>query len=1277
MSNFFTFINTRSEPVGVVYTFIDPDTGREVQRQEVLKPKATASSQAAQARFGLEKKLRLVNAEVVRDGNKFSVMSGGDAFGNVQDILKRSVIVDIETLGKDSGSVITQLGVYDVGADKGSMYVFQPSLIEQTETRDDRGFKNRSSRRVSAPQGTTFKQLKYAEFHSRVMSEGTFTLDQSLRVLASSDPLSETVEKELLKQDFFQGRYFASEANLEAELVRRNYGQEKIKTTIDGLRPIRNFMQALGDTMTQADVDLLFRQTRGEDVTLESLFKSFELNTRVDMKSFLTQDMPELLRGKVTWIANAAFESTQFGAQIDAEAFEAFEALNEYRASQQKTPVDQRAFFKNYSFGGFEEEFKQINLEREAAGLDPVVPRNPMYGVTQGISTYDSKPFYVTGAEFSAARAEAFETGDFSKLYKVFLETTRAGDVRDIIDLVRMQQSTLINQGFMTSTDAPASLSMEIQARVYGVTEAMRLGKTKEEALEQLFQKELHIGIGDVRLSEYPVLRESLDQLEALRLVEEGGEAGRALERQAARGEGAYFRAQVYGEIMDVLNTPFTRADGKEIPSLQDVLFRKRVSDSLLDIAESGSYTLREYSPGRGIVTQVKEVGGLPVREDVLINKSTRVKGTNINRLFEASLRTTDYPGANKEQIIRELENQFAEYISDSGTVKTDRILDFKAAARAATESFGDQITAIEERFAQNEPEKFTRLVEATRKQNIVNIATRRVGRSVSNQSRRILGSSVLSSAANTPSRDFIRRKMTKYASSISTFKKGYVGALGVLLGASMLPKTPKKNLLLGTKEEFISTRAKRMGVSQEDYVNALKTRYNSMDGLPEKGLAAFLRKKMTDFGSPYQSPRYSMSVLDDHKMRRERERYMSAQFGARHFSPEGDIGFFLKRFVDSIFRREMGYSQQTSAAIFGGTPIEAGKYNSLRGRNLTEYVVPEGSSITVEDADTITIRDVNKSRPNLAGITGDPGEMRVRLAGIDAPETAHGDRLAQPYAEEAKRIATEMIRKAKDVRIVAQKGNSTYGRQVAMVYADGVNVNLELLKRGAAAYLPYKSKKSPAMYNEQAFEEAQERAYKSKRGMWREPFFQAYKMITDVSNQTTTFNTLVNMSKVSKNGHLMSMKSMMDQAQEMGIDNGMEMQLADLGKTIASSENPFKADSAKGSWSEMDLQMYGGTGNTILSILDRQKYEIGNLMRSRGSLTQKDKAKTSRVTRNNVEMTKSVLAETKYIQENKARQTANKNMRELRIKRLRKMEQMQISALQNQFNSPIGHYRM
>ena len=303
------------------------------------------------------------------------------------------------------------MGAYDVGTGKGTMYVFQPSLVEQQETLTDRGFTNRTRRRIKVDPNVSFKELKYAEFLLRD-DESIKSIDESLKKLKADPSLMQEVEEKLLKQDFFQGRYFASEQNLVKELLDRNYSVDKINKTVSGLRPIRNFMQALGSTMTEGDVDMLLRQTRGNEINLQSIFKNFELRTNVNMKDFLTKDMPELLRGKVTWIANAAFESTQFGAQIDAEAFESFRAYNKFRADQGLKELTSREFFPKFAYGGFEDELNQINAKRAT----PVITKNPMYGVTQGISTFDSKPFYTTGAEYSAARAAAAETGDYSCL---------------------------------------------------------------------------------------------------------------------------------------------------------------------------------------------------------------------------------------------------------------------------------------------------------------------------------------------------------------------------------------------------------------------------------------------------------------------------------------------------------------------------------------------------------------------------------------------------------------------------------------------------------------------------------------------------------------------------------------------------------------------------------------------------------------------------------------------------------------------------------------------
>ena len=223
MNNTFAFINTSAEPVRVTYVFIDPDKGERVEKVETLESKQTASSQGAQQRFGLKKKMRLVDAKVLRNsGAEFSVMAKSDAFGSARDILKKSVIIDIETLGKDSGSVITQMGAYDVGTGEGKMYVFQPSVLSQKETKGDRGFKIKSNQRIKVNPNVTFKELKYADYFARELLGGADQIETALKAIrAANGNWDDGIEKMILKNDFFQGRYFASEENLRQELAER------------------------------------------------------------------------------------------------------------------------------------------------------------------------------------------------------------------------------------------------------------------------------------------------------------------------------------------------------------------------------------------------------------------------------------------------------------------------------------------------------------------------------------------------------------------------------------------------------------------------------------------------------------------------------------------------------------------------------------------------------------------------------------------------------------------------------------------------------------------------------------------------------------------------------------------------------------------------------------------------------------------------------------------------------------------------------------------------
>jgi endonuclease YncB( thermonuclease family) len=76
-------------------------------------------------------------------------------------------------------------------------------------------------------------------------------------------------------------------------------------------------------------------------------------------------------------------------------------------------------------------------------------------------------------------------------------------------------------------------------------------------------------------------------------------------------------------------------------------------------------------------------------------------------------------------------------------------------------------------------------------------------------------------------------------------------------------------------------------------------------------------------------------------------------------------------------------------------------------------------------------------------------GSITVRLYGVDAPEKD------QPYGEEAQNSLRELI-KGRTVELEV-KNIDKYGRIIALVYVNGVNINLEQVKRGYAwAYLEF-----------------------------------------------------------------------------------------------------------------------------------------------------------------------------------------------------------------------------
>ena len=107
--------------------------------------------------------------------------------------------------------------------------------------------------------------------------------------------------------------------------------------------------------------------------------------------------------------------------------------------------------------------------------------------------------------------------------------------------------------------------------------------------------------------------------------------------------------------------------------------------------------------------------------------------------------------------------------------------------------------------------------------------------------------------------------------------------------------------------------------------------------------------------------------------------------------------------------------------------------------------------------------------------------EIKVRLVGIDAPETSRKKRdPGQPYSQRAKKHLTGLIlNKTVDIK---GYGLGPYNRILGVIFLNGKNVNLEMVKVGLAEV--YRGK-PPRGLNLEPFWEAEKEARETKKGMW------------------------------------------------------------------------------------------------------------------------------------------------------------------------------------------------
>lgn len=141
--------------------------------------------------------------------------------------------------------------------------------------------------------------------------------------------------------------------------------------------------------------------------------------------------------------------------------------------------------------------------------------------------------------------------------------------------------------------------------------------------------------------------------------------------------------------------------------------------------------------------------------------------------------------------------------------------------------------------------------------------------------------------------------------------------------------------------------------------------------------------------------------------------------------------------------------------------PVSASSQTNQHRRSLHVTVVK------VSDGDTVQ------------GETPEGTKLKIRLYGIDAPETAHGKIPGQPMGKDSLVILKNKILN-KHVRVDLIDVDR-HRRIVAMLWMGNRNINLEMVKEGyAEAYREYL--KDPFR---QSFVEAETEARTAKKGIW------------------------------------------------------------------------------------------------------------------------------------------------------------------------------------------------
>ena len=140
------------------------------------------------------------------------------------------------------------------------------------------------------------------------------------------------------------------------------------------------------------------------------------------------------------------------------------------------------------------------------------------------------------------------------------------------------------------------------------------------------------------------------------------------------------------------------------------------------------------------------------------------------------------------------------------------------------------------------------------------------------------------------------------------------------------------------------------------------------------------------------------------------------------------------------------------------------------------------------------TVTDVHDGDTIKVTVAGEPDKIEIRLYGIDSPEiktstkTVDGKRVetkydkgTQPYGFTARAKLSQLVY-GKKVTVITETNAKTFGRIVARIKCDGVDINTKMVETGMAWWYEAYAK------HDTELQSAQIKAKSAKLGVWSVP---------------------------------------------------------------------------------------------------------------------------------------------------------------------------------------------